>query len=82
MHYKLFFITYVDMYVRDVQGGLCDCKVLPEIIKETPATAWIDGKNGLGAVVGHFSMDLAIKKAKEVGIGWVVAKGKPHSLII
>ena len=28
-----------------------------------------------GAVVGPFCMDLAIAKAKEAGIGWVVAKG-------
>jgi hypothetical protein len=34
----------------------------------------VDGNNGLGAVVGLYSMDLAIKKAKEVGIGMVVAK--------
>jgi LDH2 family malate/lactate/ureidoglycolate dehydrogenase len=64
------------MYVRDVQGGLCDCKAAPCVVKETAATAWVDGNNGLGAVVGLYSMDLAIKKAKEVGIGMVVAKGK------
>ena len=28
-----------------------------------------------GPVVGKFCMDLAIEKAKNVGIGWVVAKG-------
>lgn len=63
------------MYVRDVEGGLCNCKATPCVIKETPATAWVNGNNGLGAVVGKFCMDLAIKKAKNVGIGMVVAKG-------
>lgn len=29
----------------------------------------------LGPVVGKFCIDLAIKKAKEAGIGWVSAKG-------
>lgn len=29
-----------------------------------------------GPVVGRFCIDLAIEKAKSVGIGWVCAKGK------
>lgn len=58
-----------------MKNGLCDGHAVPEILKESPATAWVDGKSALGAVVGNFCMDLAIKKAKRVGIGWVVAKG-------
>lgn len=37
--------------------------------------------NGLGAVVGNFCMDLAIKKAKEVGVGVVAAKSNKNLLI-
>lgn len=51
---------------------------MPTILKETVATAWIDGNALLGPVVGKFCMELAIKKAKECGIGWVVAKGSNH----
>lgn len=47
-------------------------------MQERGATAWVDGNNLLGPVVGNFCMDLAIKKAKEVGVGWVVAKGSNH----
>ncbi|KRT82930.1 hypothetical protein AMK59_4199, partial [Oryctes borbonicus] len=68
----------LDMYVKDVKSGTCDGKATPKILKETPATAWVDGQNGMGAVVGNFCMDLAIKKAKEVGVGWVAAKGSNH----
>ena len=32
-------------------------------MRETPAAAFVDGKAGLGAVVGQFSMQLAIEKA-------------------
>lgn len=63
------------MYIQDVRSGSCDSKAVPKILKETAATAWVDGQNGLGAVIGNFCMDLAIKKAKEVGIGWVSVKG-------
>ncbi|KAJ7358807.1 hypothetical protein OS493_021594 [Desmophyllum pertusum] len=33
-------------------------------------------------VVGNFCMELAIKKAKEHGIGWVVCKGSTHFGIV
>jgi len=45
-------------------------------LKEKGGTAWVDGKNLLGPVVAKFSMNLAIEKAKEHGIGWVCAKVK------
>jgi len=66
------------MYVNDIKSGICDSSVQPQIIKETAATAFVDGKNGLGPVVGNFCMDTAIKKAKDAGVGWVVAKGSNH----
>jgi len=59
--------------VKDVSSGMCDGHAVPTLIKETPATAFVDGKNGLGPVVGNFSMKVAIEKAKDVGVGWVVA---------
>lgn len=56
--------------------NIIDCQAEPEILSESPATAWVDGKNGLGPVVADFCMKLAIKKAKDVGFGVVSAKGK------
>jgi LDH2 family malate/lactate/ureidoglycolate dehydrogenase len=70
------------MYINDLHKNACDGKILPKILKETPSTAWVDGQNGLGAVVGNFCMDLAIEKAKNVGVGWVVAKSNSNSLLI
>lgn len=64
-----------DMYVKDIESGVCAKDGEPVVEKESAATALVDGKNLLGPVVGNFCMDLAIKKAKEVGIGWVVAHG-------
>ncbi|XP_023214422.1 uncharacterized protein LOC111617352 [Centruroides sculpturatus] len=66
------------MYVNDIKTGICQPCGEPKIIKETVATAYVNGNNLLGPVVGNFCMKLAIKKAKEVGIGWVVAKGSNH----
>jgi len=68
----------LEMYINDLLINSTDGLAVPEVLKETPATAWVDGKNGLGAVVGSFCMDLAIKKAKKVGVGWVCAKRSNH----
>jgi LDH2 family malate/lactate/ureidoglycolate dehydrogenase len=63
------------MYVSDVENKTMDANARPALLKESPATAWVDGNNGLGPVVGDFCMQLAIQKAKTVGVGWVAAKG-------
>lgn len=63
------------MYVKDIQTGICAKDGEPVVEKESAGTALVDGKNLLGPVVGNFCMNLAIKKAKEAGIGWVVARG-------
>lgn len=64
------------MYVKDIQHGTTCATATPKLLKESPATAWVDGNNAFGAVVGNFCMRLAIEKAKAVGVGWVVAKGR------
>lgn len=68
----------LEMYLNDLAINSTNGSAVPEIIKETPATAWVDGNNGLGAVVGNYCMDLAIKKAKTIGVGWVCAKRSNH----
>jgi L-2-hydroxycarboxylate dehydrogenase (NAD+) len=52
----------------------------PEIrvVHETPSTATIDGDSGLGLVVGPKAMEIAIKKAREVGTGWVSVQNSNH----
>ncbi len=64
------------MYVHDVKTGITVSDVEPVVIRETAASAHVDGKNVLGPVVGNFCMDLALHKAKSSGIGLVVAKGR------
>lgn len=68
----------LEMYVGDVEGKMTSIENEPVILKETAATAYVDGKNCLGPVVGNFCMDLAIRKARSAGVGWVVAKGSNH----
>ncbi|XP_071444240.1 uncharacterized oxidoreductase YjmC-like [Hetaerina americana] len=71
-------LNRLSMYVEDVRNGTTDPCATPEVIKEKSAVALVDGKNGLGPVVGNFCMDLAMEKAKETGVGWISARGTNH----
>lgn len=64
--------------MHDVTKGTTSSSEEPSVLKESPATALVDGNNCLGPVVGNFCMKLAIKKAKEVGVGLVVAQRSTH----
>lgn len=49
-----------------------------EIVRETPATAVVDGHHGMGQVIGVRSMELAIAKAKQYGMGSVAVRNSTH----
>lgn len=65
-------------YHKNIMQKEIDIDSKPEIVKETAVSALIDGHNGMGQLIGHYCMELAIKKAKEIGIGMVVAKNSNH----
>ena len=50
----------------------------PVILKQLPGTALVDGQNLLGPYVGKFCMNIAMEKAKQVGIGLVTARRSNH----
>lgn len=65
-------------YVRLWEAGRVNAAPQVSIVHETPSTATVDGDRGLGLVVAPYAMELAIKKAKEVGTGWVAVKNSNH----
>ncbi|KFD56476.1 hypothetical protein M513_02580 [Trichuris suis] len=71
-------LNRLDMYINDLNGSFCKGSGVPTVLSDKAATAWVDGENLLGPVVGNFCMDLAIQKAQTAGVGWVVAKGSNH----
>jgi len=77
-HYSHGFNRLRGHYVADIRSKICDPNAEPSIIRETPGTALVDGHNALGAVVGNFSMQLAIEKARNTGVGWVTVRGSNH----
>lgn len=71
-------IGRLKMYYDRIRNG----QILPvtkwTIERETPGTAVIDAHNGMGQVVSKHAMQMAIDKAKDVGIGMVVVGHSNH----
>jgi LDH2 family malate/lactate/ureidoglycolate dehydrogenase len=65
-------------YVDGIQIGTILPQAKPEIIRESPSTATIDGHLGLGQVVGSFATSVAIAKAKQTGVGIATARNSNH----
>ena len=66
------------VYLDRIKAGIQNAVTEIEILKETPTTAVIDGHNGMGQVIGHKAMSMAIAKAKEYGMGMVVVRNSCH----
>ncbi len=66
------------VYIDRINAGIQQPVTNFEIIKETPTTAVVDGHNGMGQVIGHKAMSMAIAKAKEYGMGMVVVRNSCH----
>jgi LDH2 family malate/lactate/ureidoglycolate dehydrogenase len=65
-------------YVKGLQGGVMLARPEVRIVHETPATALIDGGDGLGQPVSRRAMELAIEKAGKVGAGFVTVRNSNH----
>ena len=66
------------IYLDRIKAGIQNPVTELEIVKETPTTAVIDGHDGMGQVIAHTAMTMAIKKAKEYGMGMVVVRNSCH----
>ncbi len=66
------------IYIDRINAGIQNPVTEFEIVRETPTTAVVDGHDGMGQVIGYKSMELAIKKAKEYGMGMVVVRNSCH----
>ncbi|KAK2569542.1 malate dehydrogenase [Acropora cervicornis] len=71
-------LNRLEMYVHDIEVGTTALEGKPEIVKETTATALVEGNNLLGPVVANFCNEMAMKKAKDTGVGWVACRGSNH----
>ncbi len=66
------------IYIDRIKAGIQNPVTEIEILKDTPTTAVLDGHHGMGQVIGYRAMEMAIKKAKEYGMGMVAVRNSCH----
>lgn len=71
-------IIRLGVYCQRIKGGGTSLTQPIEIVKETPATALMDGAARLGQVVAVKAIELAMAKAKEVGAAVVAVRNGSH----
>ncbi|TLZ56421.1 MAG: Ldh family oxidoreductase [Methanobacteriota archaeon] len=71
-------VARLPRYVSGIKAGSIVPKDASRIVKQTRATALIDGGNGLGQVVGRKAMELAIRKARETAVGFATVRNSNH----
>ncbi len=65
-------------YHQEIEKGYVKLDAKPEILKETPLSATVDGHDFMGQLLATDCMELAIKKAKESGVGMVTVRNSNH----
>src|SRR5437867_1950026 len=71
-------VARLGRYVNGLKQGFIKPKDQSRVIRETKATALLDGGQSLGQVVGRKGMDLAIKKARDTAVGAVAVRNSNH----
>ena len=66
------------MYFDRIRAGIYEVHTKIDTIKDGPTTALLDGNCGMGHVIAYKAMKLAIKKAKEYGLGAVAVRNSTH----
>jgi L-2-hydroxycarboxylate dehydrogenase (NAD+) len=72
-------VIRLPLYLRRLKAGGIKARPNIRIAKEKPATALVDGDNGIGHLVMRFAAMTAIEKAKRAGVAWVGARMSNHA---
>jgi L-2-hydroxycarboxylate dehydrogenase (NAD+) len=66
-------------YVRQLKRGIFNPRANITIAERGPATALVDGDNGMGHLVMTVAANLAVELARASGVGWVGVRRSNHS---
>ncbi len=66
------------IYLDRIRAGIQKAVTEFEVVRQTPTTAVVDGHDGMGQVIAHKSMSMAIEKAKQYGMGMVAVRNSTH----
>lgn len=66
------------IYYDRIKAGIQFPNANIDIVREGPTTAVLDANNGMGMVVSHTAMAMAVEKAKKFGMGMTVVRNSTH----
>src|SRR5262249_39010825 len=66
-------------YVRRLTAGGVNARPNITVNKTAPATALVDGDNGMGHLVMSRAAETAVSLAKEMGVAWVGVRRSNHA---
>jgi len=65
-------------YYDRIKAGVQSTTTRWVVVSESETTAVVDGQHGMGHVIAHHSMALAINKARRYGLGAVAVRNSTH----
>ncbi len=66
------------IYIDRIDKGIMNPVTNIEVLRDDKTAAVLDGHNGMGHVVSHKAMRMAIEKAEEYGMGMVAVRNSNH----
>src|SRR5436309_7250319 len=72
-------IMRLNNYCNWIKSGRVNPKANIKVLQRSPATALVDGNDGIGHLVMTYAMNLAIELARTSGVGWVGARNSNHA---
>ncbi len=71
-------VLLIPIYMEWVEGGVMNPTPNIQVIKETPATLYVEADRAFGPVVTVFAVKRALEKAKQAGVCWAAIRNTTH----
>lgn len=72
-------VLRLPQYVKRIRAGGINLQPEIRVVHDRPASAVVDGDNGMGHLVVSRMVELAIDKARTAGVAWVGARSSNHA---
>jgi LDH2 family malate/lactate/ureidoglycolate dehydrogenase len=72
-------IVRLPSYVARLSAGGVNPRPHIHVVSDAPATALVDGDNGMGHLIMRYATNLAIAKAETAGVAWVGTRRSNHA---
>jgi L-2-hydroxycarboxylate dehydrogenase (NAD+) len=72
-------VSRLPQYARRIKAGGFNVRPDIKVVREAPATALVNGDNGMGHLVMKRAAEIATEKARTTGIAWVNSQFSNHA---